>query len=365
MEPPRLILWKVKTMDRMTRQFGERCLYLDPATLPAEQAAAVELAAGTPDIIPYRHLFSETNPNAVEHAFHGHAFSLTGTYYEDEAGNALDHVQFMDLLAGNQGVILGRSESALRFGPMKMAHSDEWNVDKANTLEHFLEVVKYLSNSKWISTPVSYQYIVKDINAFQAVTPSPQGPNSGTVSKPFNFKCPDLYTINAILALIRQLVHSDRLFVEAFEIYTHHCQDQSKVIFAHHEKTLFDHTLATAPTLYDEQYTGNDILRLFLYEFGLMHLPKPSQRKKFREMIDTYGRERTFMAFHFTLMGLTAAATRIAPLIAQDLEFWVHSEKHTGPDRVSFQEILRNDPLAPEPDRPLGMGDVRIEVSTR
>jgi hypothetical protein len=363
MDAPNLLQWSVTTINRQTRTFGKRVLYLNTSALPPALAAAVTQAAATPEIINYRHLFGETNPLTDE--FHNtHAFSLVETYYEDAAGNPMNHVEFMDALAGGQkGVLLGKPESVLRFGPTKMNNTTQWSVEKANTIAHFLEVVKYLAESKWIRTGVSYQQTFRGGTLFQPAILGPTGPEPGTTSKPLNFKRPDLYTINAILVLIRQLVPSDALFKRAYEIYTHHCADQGRLIFAQHEQQLFDQTLVEEPMLFAHGYTGDDILRLFFYEFGLMHRPKPSQTEKFRKMIEAQGRERTFMAFHSTLHRLTASGMNLARIVAQDFQSWIDVEKQTPPNRVSFDDILRDD-APPEPGRELGKDEIRVELST-
>ncbi len=265
----------------------------------------------------------DTMPKA--HSFHG--FFLPG-YYEDEDGDVLTAAEFIEILHNREGVIVfGDAQSVLRIGPTGISNKDGWVLEKSNLISHFLEVVQCLTSSKWIHTAVTFSQAIGDDR-------KPTG-------TPFNFTKPDIYTVNSVLVLIRQLhLAKDALFRKACTHYFDHCSHEGKKSFIRHEMQRFNSALDTPSPFLASTVTGRELVDLFLYNFGLIHRPGKRDVKKFTELVAANGGEACVLGFHFVLLSLACHAHLAAVIVAQDFEFWTKSEGVTQPNRISLSQLL-------------------------
>jgi hypothetical protein len=326
---PTILCWKTTAVDRKARKILHRTLILNTATLPADEREAVIRAARTRAMIKFRPLFREIDEDKViaEVADNDCQVFVLPEHYEDEEGQPLSVAEFADALSGQSGsMVMGDPGSVLRIGPTDIAQPNAWTVEKANTLDHFLEVVNYLIRSQWVRTPVGYGSTLKA---------------DGSTGPLTNFRRPDLYTLNSILVLIRQLhLPKDQLFAKAVEVYLQHCSDDGKRAWVEWERDAFRRVLEGEPFPPLEGLKGGKLVDRFLYGFGLIHRTDPADARKFGQMIRKHGPERVVVAFHGTLLGMAEHANNVAIAVTQDLAHWTAVQHCAKPDRVSFREVL-------------------------
>ena len=329
----RRIHWRIRRLDRTTREFSDRDLVLDQATITAEQFADILRILDNAnfsrrhEIRKYRQCFKDAS--ATHGAGEGfdaiHSFCLPD-YFEDDAGNPLSIFEMMKVKTGQDDIIvLGDLDSVLRIGPVPIVDAHNWNVDKANIVAHFVEVALVLSRSNWARSAVSVSSIKgKD----------------GT-STVIGSRGPDVLTINSVLGFVRQLAASDRLFERASEAYLAHTSDDGKKLWVQHEKDMFDKVLEDPNALVGRNLgmPGKKLLRHFFYSFGLLHTPEPDQVKEFRQLVEQHGQHWFMMAFNMTMQHLVAHATSVAIVLNQDVQRWF-KEGVAMPDRISIADVL-------------------------
>jgi hypothetical protein len=105
-----ILFWKVRYLDSADREFKDRDLYLDTRTLDPVKRAAIELVVECKsskterDILKYRHLFHEDNPESPAGTLQGwgsfETFALDD-YFEDETGKEITLQELGPLLTGS------------------------------------------------------------------------------------------------------------------------------------------------------------------------------------------------------------------------------------------------------------------------
>src|ERR1051326_2625913 len=108
-ETPMLLLWKIRYYDRADKKFKHRHLYLDTQTLDAVTRAAVELVVESKtgndrDILKYRHLFVEGDPESLGKG--PHAWTTGGAvgpsdYLEDQNGKEISEREHAQIVTGS------------------------------------------------------------------------------------------------------------------------------------------------------------------------------------------------------------------------------------------------------------------------
>jgi hypothetical protein len=151
-------MWRVSCVNRQTRELFERDLFLDITTAPTEDRRRIKHILDSDNhraMLKYRHLFREQalpEGERDQKAMARGRFSAVSlsSYYEDEAGNPLDELRFMQALAGHEDIIIpGNPASVMRLGPTDIARPEKWTLRKANDVAHFLEVTNCLALSDW------------------------------------------------------------------------------------------------------------------------------------------------------------------------------------------------------------------------
>src|SRR5687767_1960743 len=89
------------------------------------------------------------------------------------------------------------------LGPMPMALPEQWTVEKANDMAHYLEVVDCLTQTPWA-------------NAYTVITYDVTGLPEGQTGKLLRFDTPNIVLLNSAIVFIRQLLPTeDKLFAKA------------------------------------------------------------------------------------------------------------------------------------------------------
>lgn len=333
---PRVYWWTVQAINRGTGETFERSLVLDTAETSAspEELADLDRLSLQPldgfAITKYRRYFHEEAGFDVFSPSLNFSTISVEDYYEDEDGKPLSKHEFFDLVTGEEETILaGEPDSVLRLPPADMATPEAWTVEKANVVDHFLEVVSYLAGSEWVRTPTKYGYR-KD---------------EGTQNEVSEFQCPNVYVTNGVLVFLRQLfADNDDLLGRAVRVYTAHCSDEVKRAWVLERKTAFDEMLKRQPFPDLTGVSTKDVLGLFLYGFGLIHWGDKerdrTKQREFRELVGQHGRERVVFAFQTALQYVAGYSSHVAAPIARDMEHWTKVQGHAAPDRVRLLELL-------------------------
>jgi hypothetical protein len=327
------LVWIVDAVDRRTRSLIKRRLTLDLSTVPPADRAAIERIADEckwPQMARYRRYWMERplegpGPPAGMFCRTG-AFCVPG-YYEDEEGNRLDELRFLQTWFGSDDILVqGNPDSVLRLGNAEMVNRDKWTVDKSNSVAHFLEVVDCLARSRWVRSRTSYK----------------SDPDEAGNQRIVDFQRPDVLVMNSVLVFIRQLLsEGDRLFQLATDAYLFHVGDAGKKWFVTNERTQFNEILRKPTFLFNiGGKSGRELLYLFFYGFGLVHRSDPEKAKEFREVIDAHGKEVVVMAIQSALQHLYGHAYNVAHIIHQDFSQWVTTQQCAPPDRVGIVDLL-------------------------
>jgi hypothetical protein len=105
-----MIFWKVRCVNRTTKEFGDRYLYVDTETLDLATKAAIEFLADLGstrsgrDILRFRSIFREGDWQEVVRKFAPATEARNvgpPEYYEDETGNEVTLAQLGPILTGN------------------------------------------------------------------------------------------------------------------------------------------------------------------------------------------------------------------------------------------------------------------------
>jgi hypothetical protein len=234
----------------------------------------------------------------------------------------------MQTLTGNKDIIvMGDPMSVWSIGPTAMANPSSWTVDKANQLDHFVEVCDCLAKSDWISAKCSVSMLAS---------------KDGGEPTIIGHESPNVLLLNSVLAFVRQLVaKNDDLFNTAVAAYLEHASDDGKKMWVTQEQRWFRQTLDKPPFTLRQKLTmtGRKLLDLYFYPFGLLHVPKPSQVKEFREAIQRHRHQWLNVGLHSTMQQLVSHAHNVSIVVKQDLAGWI-KDGHAAPDRINITDVL-------------------------
>lgn len=111
-----LIFWRIRYFDRADKQFKDRDLFLDTATLPAAKRAAVELLAESKgnrnerEFLKFKSPFRGKRPSDLDEGRMNYAGGMKGfalhDYFEDEDGNEITMAEIGPFLTGNPDTVL-------------------------------------------------------------------------------------------------------------------------------------------------------------------------------------------------------------------------------------------------------------------
>lgn len=322
------LTWAVTAVNRQTREIFERKLTLDMSAVSPKDLAAIEKIVDQRDrqeMVKYRRYWKEQDQPKEQSGprIRSGGFCVLD-YYEDEAGNPLTNLQYMQALMGQEDIIVfGNPNSVLRLGPADIARPEKWTVEKANTVAHFLEVVNCLAVSDWVRTETSYTSTVDAAGNRQIL----------------DFQRPNVLVMNSVLVFIRQLMaEGDRLFQLATDAYLCHVGDEAKKCYVTERRHRFN-DLLNKPTHDIPEKNGRELLALFFYGFGMVHRNNPQTATEFRRITQQHGKEKATLAIQGTLQHLYAHAHNVAHVIAQDFSHWL-AKGCAGPDRVGIHDLL-------------------------
>lgn len=324
-----LIMWRVRMVNRQTKELSDRDLILDAGSVtPAEMTEIESILddfSRRHEIVKFRSHFKERGEPTKEcedKADRTHAFSLT-EYFEDEAANPLSNFGLMKVLMGSEHIIVdGDIESALAMGTQPIRNPTDWNVEKANILSHFLEIAHCLAQSPWLKAKASITSVGIQGGQFTVI----------------DHQRPNVLLVTSVLPFVRQLAFNDKLFEKAVDAYKHHAAN-GKQVWIGLQKLRFDRILDSTHMLPGTQITGGKLLNLFCYAFGLMHTPRPEQILEFKQMVAQHRQEKLTLAFNMMMQHIVAESQNTAVVIAHDLHRWC-AEGAVKPDRINITDVL-------------------------
>jgi hypothetical protein len=279
-------------------------------------------------IMKYRPWFvsdSDDNPNVLfEHP--SLMLSAPSEYVEDETGLPTTMYEIIKHVSGNEApIIMGDAGSVLALGPVEPQNTEDWTQEKANCIAQYLDVIRQIYNSTWYRSPLEITTSTenKDLKEIlEAVFP----PSEAT---------------SAVLAFIRQLHASDKLFEKACDIYMNHCSDIRKVHWIQFEKDRFIKMLESSPPLSFCQFKCKEIIRMFMYGAGLLHSSSNhGEEAKLEQFLTTFGREQAVFSFNSALMNVYTYSVRSFHVIKQDFEHWIEVHGFLPPDRRNIKMLF-------------------------
>lgn len=332
--------WKVRCVDRSTRQLFDRYLAFDPRpTLPDQELqAALDILDDRKrrhELVSLRSHFREVEADELHQLMShsaGSACVSPHEYFEDDAGNSLDLVALMTIRTGQADpIIAGNLDCVLRLPLASLVNTAGWSVDASNDVAHFLQLVGVLQSTAWHNGPLSLNN------------------ERGTLS----LDCPRFQETLPIFALLRQLLFArasevgkqDDVFRQAVQLYVAHCSDIRKVAWLLHEKQSFERFLLGRNRFGPECDLGGmsngEVLDTLIYGTGILH--RRSQKKREEQLARLQAKnDRRKLAFmlHWLCRQLLDSTVKAAVLIQQDFAHWVNEGLCPRPTRVVMESVL-------------------------
>ena len=285
-------------------------------------------------VIPYRGLFREVTRDQVKAllspptSFCG--FGVSG-YFEDQHQKPVDEVDVIAILSGDpKPVILGNPRSVVQLGPSGMIDKSSWKVQDVNDVAHLIQTVTVLQRGRWWSQGASM------------VT-------SGDDNNMYSLKNPDLDSITAALALLRQfLLKRDDVFRVATTTYMNHVEDVRKREWVRVERASFEQYLKSRPRFVPDNssteftsMTNEDLIETVVYGSGLFHRQSNSNLEdRLMKLYMGWPREQLVFSFHMTCREMLRAPFTVAPVMYQDLSHWIHSDWSPKPTRMVISRLF-------------------------
>lgn len=287
-------------------------------------------------MLKYRQLFAEVPDNNVEAFFndplrHQRNFqtvSVATEYFEDETGTPVSNYEMMQHVSGQEfPIIVGNAESVLRLGPVSAVNTNDWSIDKANTIAQFLDVVERIHVSDWYRSP-------RFITSLTHKTEESQLLEAGF---------PDDEDTMSVLAYFRQLHAADKLVTKACEAYIAHAGDGRKQWWVNERKDSFESLIDSPPMPYNTNgRTRRHIIQMFMYGAGLLHSSSNhGDDAALDAFISQHGKYESVMIFNSCLMDFFRVAATIHPVIHQDFHHWVNTDGLAAAARVTIQNLFQ------------------------
>jgi hypothetical protein len=282
-------------------------------------------------LLKYRHLFVEVEPNELLKKLNDPAskvnpvsLSIPG-YIEDENGNKVTELDIIKYVTGQEKpIIAGNIESVLAMGPSEPKNKTEWTIIKANTIAHFLQIVKLIYNSNWLRTGLSISYTSSDPNSKKIIQPS-------------------IEKTCSILLLFRQFLFGeyDKLFKKACDHYIEHTSSDSKAVWVRERKIAFTSLLDKPPFVFQvTEFSTRQFIDIFLYGSGLIHPIDNEKLNELKNLIAKYGKDEVAFTIHSCFRQVLGYAIDIYHVIKQDFDYWVKEKGYIGPDIVDVYDLF-------------------------
>lgn len=327
-------LWKIRCVNRNTKELFDRTLFLDPSTLPPEESAeaVAVLKGGRWDrrVLNYRGRFRELPATAVEARLDDATHAVVAClpdYFEDELGNPMAPHELVGALTGEAEVLLlGDPRSVLALGPSPVKDKGDWSPQTANKVARFLQVGRSIAESRWLKSPLGVAW----------------GRGAGPGERPLRFQHPDREAMASICVWIRQLWSSDKAFDAGCNAYIRHVADERKALWVRERKTAFNRYLERQPESVDlSGYSAREVLETVIYGSGVIHTRSASaQEEDLRRLLAEHGGVRVTAAFYGCCMEICTYALDVYPVIKQDFEHWVRTEGCAPPTWPEIRDLL-------------------------
>ena len=329
-----IILWNVRCLHRERKEFFDRTLQLDPSALTADELshllAALASSARWHEALAYRQAFREMQEQEVA-SLSSEPKALKGFslpyYFEDDNGRPIWIEEVMEILTGETYIVPGRPESVFRLGPSPILCKEEWTVQTANSIAHFLTVCAQLGASRFLRdrlcvTRTSYR----------------DGREEAT------YEFPKTEATSSGLLLIRQLYSDSRrddAFRRACETYEKHAGNDMKRLWVKHLRESFEAFLKGQPTPRVGSRTRKQVLDLVIYGSGLVHTQSDNNlEQELGAALGEHGCEFVATAFHFCCRGLYQYVLDASYPMMQDLRHWIDAEGCVPPDRPNASRVF-------------------------
>lgn len=297
---------------------------------------SVESPNFDPHMLMYRRLFTEVPGNDVE-AFCDdptrqhrgfQTVSVSTEYFEDEKANPVSNYEMMQHISGQKfPIIVGDPKSVLRLGPVSAVNTNDWSIDKANTIAQFLDVVERIRTSDWYRSP---RFITSLTHKAEE-------------SRLLEAEFPDDKDTMAVLAYFRQLHAKDKLVKKACDAYVAHAGDSRKRWWINERKQTFESLIKSSPAMPSgtNEKTRCQIIRMFMYGAGLLH---SSSSRGDDAALDAFilqqGKHEAVMIFNLCLMDFFRIAATIHPVIHQDYQHWVNTDGLEAATRYKIPNLF-------------------------
>ena len=260
---------------------------------------------------------------------------LNAEYFEDENCNAITEYEMIQHVSGQENpIIVGDYKSITRLGPIAPKATDEWDQKKAETIAHFLDVVRRIAASSWYRSPQSITYLTS--------RESEKGEKL-TDSTLLEALFPNDEQTTAILGYFRQLHAGDKLLVNACDTYIAHCSDSRKAWWIDERKQAFEKMVDTEPAPFQVGYTRREIVRMFMYGAGLLHAnSKYGDDQKLADLIEARGRHIAVAVFNQCLWEFLRIAAQVYNVIRQDFDSWITDHGLQGPGRDDIGTLFQS-----------------------
>jgi len=332
--PQHVVFWKIRCIDRKTKKFFDRLLVFDGSDLSGEDRARFYAMIKSKSTEGKAYLDFRSSFVPCDAATHdrlcSQAQQITAggphEYFEDEDCRPIDRIEIAQILTDAPDPILRfEPQSVLRFGPSALANRDQWTVDKANNISHFLQLVNQIGQSKWLASKLSIEY------------------SGGAVVRVAH---PDAEMTTTALTYVRQmLLKRDDVFNHACDAYVNHIKHEGRRAWVADIHGSFNAYLESdcshGTQVMLTGLTARQAIDIFTYGSGLFHRQSNEDcESKLADLIAKHGRERLVFAFNSTCRSLLQYIFFVAPVMWQDVAHWVRDEGCVGPDRPRISDLF-------------------------
>lgn len=324
------ISWKIRCLHKKEKRFFDRKVVLDCAKIADSELAQI-LGLLEPRIDPrilhFRSRFREVSEEESQRPAKQFQFFVVPGYFEDEDGNPMDDIEVCRILTGQtHPVLLGRPHSVLRLGPSAIVRQEQWSVDSANDISHFLAVVRDIAKSCWLRAPLSMEF-------------------TGTlddIQQILSLDAPDHEAAKGVVLPIRQLYSSDDVLNIACNVHLRHVGDERKRWWVQERKAAFNRHRRNPPHLSRlGECSTQEIIETVIYGSGIVHRrSKANSEEDLRVLVSKHGRECVVMGFNCACRDLCHFAFDIYHVVKQDFEHWITNEGCAGPDTFTLDELI-------------------------
>jgi len=332
--PNHLVFWKVRCLNRERKEFFDRLLMLDESNLSDEECErlfAMLECDSTKDraFLEFRSHFIDCDDETFDRlARQAQRVTMSGPseYFEDENEQPIDHIGIAQVRTGISDPILRfEPQSVLRLGPSPVANRDQWTVEKANAISHFLQLMNRIGQSGWLKGPLS----IKSVGSCVIEVAHPNAE----------------MTTSALAAIRQLLMKRDDVLNHACKAYIDHIAHEGRRAWVSDIHQSFNAFLESKcqyglQSILSE-YTTRQVIDIFTYGSGLFHRESNHDcESDLASLIAQHGRERLIIAFNSTCREILQYGFFLAPAMWQDVTQWIRSEGCVGPNRPQVTDLF-------------------------